>query len=212
MRQRHFVLLTTLVFAMVACSGSDDATTATDTQVGDTIEATTPATVATTSVPDTTVSATNEATESTVDVFSFADDDLCEWVTAEEVTRLVSTVYPWNGTAADGVPESEGSGSCLWSLSGGDGNGYLSAGDASRWVGFGPGPYEVWAGPVVEYSEEDLASIEVGTNVTGHPALSDGVVMGGGLFGQYAFWVPRAARHIFHKYDSAEVGVLNPSP
>jgi hypothetical protein len=211
MRQRHFVLLTTLVFAMVACSGSDDdATTATDTQADDTTEATTPATVVTTSVPDTTVSATNEATESTVDVFSFAEDDLCEWVTGEEVARLVSTIYPWNGTAADGVPGpgSELPTNCSWSLSGGDGNGYLYAGDASRWVDFNGAPYDVAAaGPVVEYSEEDPAWIEIGTTVTGHPALSDGVGVFNGGFGQYAFWVPPEEQYLAYSLAVPGVGI-----
>ncbi|MGA7757839.1 MAG: hypothetical protein WCA57_08320 [Ilumatobacteraceae bacterium] len=194
MKQRPFVLLTTLVFAMAACSGSDDATTATDDETTE-VATTSPTTIGTTTVPDTTVPVTSEAAEDAADVFSFADDDLCTWVTGEEITRLVSAVYPWDGTAAEGVPEPPAN--CLWRLSGDDGDGYLSAGDAGQWTDFSGQPYDVAAAePIVEYSSDDPGFIEIGTAVTGHPALRDGWVVRNAGFGQYAFWMPPEERYL----------------
>jgi hypothetical protein len=187
MKHRPFVLLTTLVFAMAACSGSDDdATTATDDQTTE-VATTSPATTATTTVPDTTVSATSDAQDSQADVFSFADDDLCGWVTEEEVTEFIAAAFDWNGTVTQTPPDAPKS--CEWRLTGTAGESLTIAYDAEQWQAWEGGPFDFAALDVVDFSDEDPRAVD-GAWVSGHPALSDGVLVTGDGWGGYAFWVP----------------------
>ncbi len=202
MTHRPSVLLTALVLAMAGCSGGDDdaATTAADTATSE-VATTTPDTLATTTVPDTmvsdtaapntTVSVTSEAQETSVDVFSFADDDLCEWVTEDEVAGFVATAFEWDGTVTQSPPDAPlgGPTTCEWQLTAdGDPTGILVATEA-QWQTFGGSPYDLAALAVVDYDDADPAEIERAA-VSGHPALSEGVLVTADGWGQFAFWVP----------------------
>ena len=213
MRHRPLVLLTALVFATVACTGSDDdaATTATNTETSE-VATTTPDTLATTTVPDTTVpattesdstvpdttmSVTSEAPETSVDVFSFADDDLCEWVTEEEVAGFVAAAFDWDGTVTQSPPDAPPGGpmTCEWQLTAdGDPTGMLVATEA-RWETFGGSPYDLAALDVVDFDDADPEDIERAA-VSGHPALSEGVLVTADGWGQYAFWVPPREQYL----------------
>ena len=202
MRHSPLVLLTALVFAMVACTGGDDdaATTAPDTEPSE-IATTTPDTRATTTVPDTTVSdtaapdtttsVTIDAQETSVAVFSFADDDLCEWVTEEEVAGFVAAAFDWDGTVTQSPPDAPPGApmTCEWQLTAdGDPTGMLVATEA-RWETFGGSPYDLAALEVVDFDSAAPEDIERAA-VSGHPALAEGVLVTADGWGQYAFWVP----------------------
>jgi len=140
-------------------------------------------------------------------VFSFARDEICEWVSTDEVADMVSAVYPWDGDAEikESVSDDEAwPAGCLWALTGGDGNGYLQTGDASMWVRIGGAPLEVSEEPGVEY--RDAEPVEIGIAVSGHPGLSDGVVVYNGAFGQFAFWVPPLDEYLAFSMMVPEVG------
>ncbi len=192
MKHRPFVLLATLVFAMAACSGSDDATTTTGDQTTE-VATTSPATIATTTVPDTTVSATSEAQDSQADVFSFADDDLCEWVSEAEIAEWVAAEFDLDGTASE-VGTTDAVVACEWTIESTDGEeAVVTAGDAALWRGFDGDIYDFTArmadAGVIEYPPPQ-GSVEIGGWVVGHPAVSDDVVVHNGGFGRFAFGVP----------------------
>jgi hypothetical protein len=148
-----------------------------------------PVTTSEVAVPETPSTAPAELDE---DVFSFGRDDLCQWVTEDEVAEMVSAVYPWEGSAELEEPVVDDA-LCTWKLTGGDGHGYLYADDASEWVHIGAGPYdfaaELAAEPAVEYREIGRADVWPFA-VSGHPGLSEGVLVHSAGFGQMAFWVP----------------------
>lgn len=169
MRHRSMVLVTALVFGMVACDSSDDAaTTATDAQVTE----------------------TGGTQETSVEVFSFADDDLCEWVTEEELTGFVTEAFDWNGSAIQTAPDAPDK--CEWRLTDvAAGNGFVVAYDAtgSEFQGTEAEPVDFAALDVVDFSDHTPVEMDV-VAVSGHPNLSDGVVAYDYGFGQYVFWVP----------------------
>ena len=173
MRHGPLILLPAFVFAMVACSGSDDATTGTDAPSS---EMATMTTVATTSVPETLASEPGA-----VEVFSFADDDLCEWLSPATIAALVAAEYEWNGTASEGgftdLPDG-----CAWELSGTPDVEGLN----TVLIGSAPAPQE----PFLDYDDLENTTSKLGVGVRGHPALSDGVIYSYGGFGYAAFGVP----------------------
>ena len=205
MRHRPFVLLTALVFAMVSCSGSDDddATTA-DTQTTDTeavtgTVATTPPTEATTAFENnTTTPTTSDGPTGQVEAFSFAADDLCEWVTQEEIAGFIAAAFDWDGTLVE--QPTQGPDNSAWELVG-NGSGGVSVYDAGQWETFGGNPVDWGAEDIVEFSDDDPDYVEIGATVSGHPALSDGVVVHNGAFGQYAFWVPPRPEYLAFSLD-----------
>jgi hypothetical protein len=156
-------------------------------------DSTAPPPIETTSPP------TNDA-----EVFSFADDDLCEWLTGEEVAALISAVYAWDGTAT--IDEKSDPGGCTWLLSGPDGYGdHLAVGDASQWLDIDGNPYDVAAQTPTDYTHELEPWIDIGATVSGHPDLSKGVVVHNGAYGQYAFWAPPSEQYL--AYSLAVPGV-----
>jgi hypothetical protein len=188
--------------ALAACSGSDGDTTddapatvaptatADAAPTSEVEESTTtadtaaPVTTSEVAVPETAPTATAGPDE---DVFSWTDD-LCQWVIEDEVAEMVSAVYPWEGSAELEEPVVDDA-PCTWKLTGGDGDGYLYAE-----VG-GPDDFavELAAGlaaePAVQYSEVGRADAWPFA-VSGHPELSEGVLVHSAGFGQLAFWVP----------------------
>jgi membrane protein implicated in regulation of membrane protease activity len=118
-------------------------------------------------------------------VFSFADDDLCEWVSEEDVAEFVAAEFDWQGTAGNqGRPYPEAV--CEWTLSG-SAHSAVIAEDAGRWKDFDGNPYKISETEIVEY---EGGTVNIGASVVGHPAVSDGVVVHNGGFGMFAFGVP----------------------
>jgi hypothetical protein len=175
-----------LVVSVIFLAGCSDDASDEATPTG-----TTAASAEVTTVPTTTAPASAEPIE---EAFSFADDDLCEWVTDEDVAEMLADVFDWSGTLTEqpkptsrsGEPEAD---NCHWVLSG-NGDGHVAVYDAGQWETFGGAPFDLATADIVAYSEGDPDSVELGAAVSGHPALSDGVVVYNGAFGQYAFWVP----------------------
>ena len=120
------------------------------------------------------------------EAFSFATDDMCAWVSEDEVAEFVSAEFDWDGTA---VETGSGRGGCEWALTDDDGDtGYLEASDVREWTDFDDNPVDPveMVGDVSDFDPEDPFS----GAVSGHPALSEGVVAFNAMFGQFAFWVP----------------------
>lgn len=179
MRQHPFVLLTVLVSAVASCTGSDDAATTTRHAPTSEVATTTPTTDAAATVPDTSTSVPGELPQSPAGVFSFADDDLCEWFSDDKIAELVEANYDWTGTATatqQSVTE------CVWELSGTpdlEGLNTVTISSAEP-------PRE----PFLDYEELTSATFTLGIGVRGHPALSDGVIYYYEGFGYAAFGVP----------------------
>ena len=180
---RRQLTVAVLVILLAGCSddANDEAgpieTTATSTEI--------------TTVPTTTKLA---SAESIGEEFSFVDDDLCEWVTDEDVAEMLADVFDWTGTLTEQPSPTNRSGeqeadNCLWVLSG-NGEGVFAVHDAGQSESFGGGALDLGEVDIVEFSEDDPGDLEIGAAVSGHPALSDGVVVFNGGFGQFAFWVP----------------------
>jgi hypothetical protein len=114
-------------------------------------------------------------------VFSFADDDLCEWLSPATIAALVAAEYEWNGTASEGgftdLPDG-----CAWELSGTPDVEGLN----TVLIGSAPAPQE----PFLDYDDLENTTSKLGVGVRGHPALSDGVIYSYGGFGYAAFGVP----------------------
>ena len=178
----RWVLVVLLAVVMVAagCSSDDDA--AEDATTTTTVEETE---VQTTTVPPAEVS---EA------AFTFADDDLCVWVSEDEVAEFVAAEFEWDGTAVlHEVPQENEDIDCEWILTSTAGDvGDVTAGNAGTWK---DGAYDFGALEVVDFDEE-LEFTSPGSAASGHPSLSDGVVVHNGAFGQYAFWVPPSDEYL----------------
>ena len=150
------VVVTVMTLAVAACSGSDGDTADDATVPSITTAESGPAPTGTASEATVPESPPLSAAELDEAVFSFARDDMCEWVSTDDVADMVSEVYPWEGDAEveENVFDDESwQAGCLWALTGGDGNGYLQTGDASMWVRGGGAPLVVSEEPVVEYPD-----------------------------------------------------------
>ena len=151
-------------------------------------------------------------------VFSFAeDDDLCAWVTEEEVAEFVAAEFEWDGTATEVEPDDEFA-ACHWELSPTQPRGrtwptsthsypgLLQVGDAELWRDMDGGPMggrlDSWG--VVDYED---GVVDEGS-FSGHPDLTQGVVVHQSGFVAHAFAVPpeiewRAQRAILPTTESA---------
>ena len=192
-----------LVVAMVVAGCGDDDDTASDagsTTVAPAATVTEDATT-TTSVQEMEVSTTTVPSAEVIEgAFTFADDDLCEWVSEDEVAEFVAAEFEWDGTAvfegaaadryrAAGEPEDPDS--CHWTLTSTAGDvGDVLAGNASiTWVDTS-GDARHYREMEVDDFDEEVGYVEIGSAVSGHPSLSDGVVVYNGAWGRYVFWVP----------------------
>ena len=135
-----------------------------------------------------------------VRVFSVDDDTLCDWVTPRDVATFVEQVnglptgtvevvlvgpglYDGAGPYADAARLE-----CTWRLA-------SDSPDDEVWIfaGTGSGGLPA-AGDVVEYASLDDPDTRsgIGTPVSGHPSLSEGVVARSNGFGTTTFFVPPA--------------------
>ncbi len=63
--------------------------------------------------------------------------------------------------------------------------------DAQQWKSMDGTPIDLAALDVVDFSDTDPNDFDfVFTAVSGHPALSEGVVVTSDVWGEWAFWVP----------------------
>ena len=135
-------------------------------------------------------SCSDDDTNGAEEAFTFAEDDLCVWVSADEVADFVAAEFKWDGTAEveqEAVADPDG---CDWTLTSTVGTvGEVHAGNAATtWKDFDGNPYDFEALDVVDFDED--VGVPIGASVSGHPSLSDGVVVHNGGFCQFAFWVP----------------------
>jgi hypothetical protein len=174
MQHHPFVVLASLISVVASCTGSDDAATTNEV-------ATAATTVAAPSVPATTASVTSEPPRNRVGVFSFARNDLCEWLSPDTIAELVAAEYDWDGTASE-VASTDLPDGCAWKLSGTPD----AAGLDTVSIGSAPPPQE----PFLNYDDLTSGTSEFGVGVRGHPALSDGVIYYYEGFGYAAFGLP----------------------
>jgi len=181
------VLVAAFALGIAACSDES-------TEPEATTDASTPATVGETSPgpSETTLDSSRPTPTGTVDVFSFAEDDLCEWVSGADVAEWIAAEFDVDGTATEVATDREAS--CAWTLVSADADfGIVRADDAALWRGFSGSVYDLDeamanAG-VTQYPTTD-GDVGIGAFVVGHPAVSEGVVVHYGGFGQFAFGVP----------------------
>jgi hypothetical protein len=136
--------------------------------------------------PPTTVLPPPESQNPNPDVFTFAEDNLCEWVSEEKVTSFVRSAYALSGFAWDGSVVAAAPEGSAWDLPGRDycrwepaGGGYVIA------RGLTPAQF----GGLVEYSEIADRSGVLLDAVSGHPDIADGVIAASAAFGRYGFWL-----------------------
>ena len=111
------------------------------------------------------MSATSEAQDSQADVFSFADDDLCEWVSEAEISEWVAAEFDLNGTASE-VGTTDTVVTCEWTIESTDGEeAVVTAGDAALWRDFDGNIYDFNArmagAGVIEYPPRRVPSRSV---------------------------------------------------
>lgn len=121
------------------------------------------------------------------EAFSFTEDDLCEWVSEDDVASFVTEAYEKSGVEWDGTAVAVSPGGSTWDLSG----------DYCRWEPTGGGYVIARGVPSVHYGRAVTEFSEAGERVyrsldgpvSGHPDLDDGVIVGNAAFGRYGFWM-----------------------
>jgi hypothetical protein len=137
------------------------ATTTTESDL-EPVTTTTPTTTESDFEPITTTTPTTTQTDSLDGVFSFADDDLCEWIDADTVSAIVADAYTAHGatpvvTGFEQSWDSDAYAGCWWSVESADPN----------------DPPLASAGLIL--TEPLDVAISMGHVFAEHPALSDGV-------------------------------------
>lgn len=130
--------------------------------------------------------------EAPVEAFTFADDDLCEWLTPDDVARFYTTAYGTDVTATAVPSVDTGPDECRWQVTPISGEELFDDCEISASVSDGSG----LLGPVTEVIEYSEGRVPVGATVSGHPALGEGVVVQSEGWGIYAFWVPPGDQYL----------------
>lgn len=132
--------------------------------------------------------------------FDFEIDDLCTWVSAADVGTFVEEAYGWDVVAVDlSTPPSSDGWDCQWKLSGSNGEQGEVAAEEVDWEWSEDIPYDIHQAmtqDVVDFADIDEAWVPIGATVSGHPSLSEGVLVHNGGFGQFAFGVPPRDRYL----------------
>lgn len=191
MKARAAVLMCSVILAFAGCSDDSSDSTATTESA----------------LPGSTTATSHVIGVQLADAFTFAEDDLCDWITADEIAGFFASEYDWEGTAELVNTADTGPDECRWRLTiaGEDDYFEVSAGNADPGVLV---PYE----EIVEYDGGT-----VGGTVSGHPALSDDVIVQSAGWGVYSFWVPPRDEYLsllmnLHSGDSPEVVGVDSSP
>lgn len=124
----------------------------------------------------------DDAGDSGAAVFDADADDLCEWVTGEElVESLTDAGWGVQGPATAGDPASDDltGWDCAWGFASGE----------ELQLGIRQGSLGEEA-DVVVYAGPGQIMENIGLSVIGHPALSDGVVVENAAFLRFLFYAP----------------------
>ena len=133
--------------------------------------------------------------------FSFEEHDLCDWVSAEEISDFVSSQFDWDGEVAQSdapadVADSEerGTVACRWELSGNE-----------------PGHLTIFAPTTLTVGDEtydfaddvdlDVGRVVVDRPVLGHPSLSTGVAYFTEPWHNTAFGAPASGRYLIASFE-----------
>lgn len=133
-------------------------------------------------VPAADITTTTEA----MAVFVHGEDDLCEWITEEDVARFAREAHAaigaeWDGEAA--LSQADwGEAECHWMLL----QGYERGGVSAEFVSVRADNHD----DVVDYADLLEFNSLQGEPVSGHPDLPAGVLLVGQAYGRYAFWLP----------------------
>ena len=127
------------------------------------------------------------------EAFVFGEDDLCRWVTEEDVTGIARKAYESVGVEWDGNAvltnqhwvEEGAEYECQWSLTALDGSGFEGVIHVETWPV--PSPDE---SPLVPYDDLTPTYFPAGVTVSGHPAFADDVLIMNEAFGRFAVWIP----------------------
>ncbi len=133
--------------------------------------------------------ARSEADVSRDDVFVFGEDDLCEWVTEDEVTGFARDAYAavgidWTGSATlsrEHWVESNYEFECEWSLPRQGPTGSINVYTV---------PVSLSRGGLIAYEDLTDPFIPIGGTVTEHPDFDNHVMINNHAFGRYGFWTP----------------------
>jgi hypothetical protein len=131
-------------------------------------------------------STTSASSSETTNVFDPESDDLCEWVTAEEIVELLTAAgatVSGPATAIEPNVEDETGWNCAWTLASGQ-EIQIGAKATSRASSMQD------LDMVAEYEAPDQV-MSPGSAVSGHPDLSDGVIVENMAFGRFGFFPPR---------------------
>lgn len=136
-----------------------------------------------------------------VATFSFENDDLCDWVSVDEISDFVSSQFDWDGEVAESdAPadvadfEERGTVACSWKLS-----------------GFEPGHVTIFAPTTLAVGHEtydfaedvdlDVGRVMVDGPVLGHPSLSTGVAYFTEPWHNTAFGTPASGRYLIASFE-----------
>ncbi|MGB7877364.1 MAG: hypothetical protein WBL31_01290 [Ilumatobacteraceae bacterium] len=151
-------------------------------------DGTSDSTQATIEAPAPTTTAERPATSAEAQLAGFSSerDDLCEWVTGDEVAEFVIAAgfaVERPATASEPATDDATGWDCAWTFASGE---ELQLGVRAR-----PGRLDALQArdTVAEY-EGPGQIMEPGATVSGHPALSDGVVVENTAFGRFTFHTP----------------------
>ena len=181
------VMLLASAVALAACGGSDGDTTdnapatVAPTATADTADTAAPATTSEVAVPETAPTATAGSDD---DVFSWTDD-LCQWVTGDEVVEFLTAAgadVEGPATASEPWTDDATGWNCGWTLASGD-EIQLGAESTTRLSSMEE------LNMVTEYTEPGQV-MQPGEVVSGHPNLSQGVVVENQAFGRFGFYTP----------------------
>ena len=142
------------------------------------------------------ISCSDDEELSDVATFSFENDDLCDWVSVDEISEFVSSQFDWAGDvseseapAAVARAEERGNVACHWTLSGDK---------AGRVTVFAPTTLEVGD---ETYDYDDVAGTIVDGPVLGDPSLSAGVAYFQEPYSNTAFGVPATGSYLIASFE-----------
>ena len=119
------------------------------------------------------------------DVFTFAEDDLCDWVSEDEVTSFVRDAYAQSGIEWDGSVVAAEPGASAWDLPDSD---YCQwePSDGGHVIARGFPPSQ-FLGGIIEFPTLNETT-PIG-NYSEHPSVADYVIVGNAAFGRFGFWL-----------------------
>jgi hypothetical protein len=128
----------------------------------------------------------SDGTNESAVIFDPESDDLCEWVTGDEVVEFLTAAgadVEGPATASEPATADTTGWNCAWTLASGE-TIQLGAKSTTRLSS------DEELNMVTEYTEPGQVMQPAGELVSGHPNLSQGVVVENQAFGRFAFYTP----------------------